>query len=135
MDKSETYIKMRLAAVSDLGMGIPPDLIPQTEVTWMNTFVFVDRLGNFYYSDVEQTCQLERQDQLQEMIEFPIGGINDNFWSVLRDISQWAFDFQHEDFKTYIPLSMGQLWLCFVMKELFKKRWIGDKWIKIVSGS
>ena len=65
MDTTETYIKMRLAAIPELGVGTPPELSPGAEVTWLTTFVFVDRIGNLYYSDREQTCQLDRQDKLQ----------------------------------------------------------------------
>ncbi len=116
MDTSETYIKMRIAAIPELGMGIPPELTPNTEVTWLTTVVFVDRNGNLYYSTIDEACQLERQDQLQEMVD---GG------------------FTHQTFERFYRwyhsgitnlASMEQLWLAFVMKEKHNKVWSGESW-------
>jgi len=77
MDKSETYIKMRLAAIPDLGMGTPslqpfhfgkaiPDFSKQ---------VLIDRKGDWYHiTKPNNECQLERQDQLQEMVDITTTG-------------------------------------------------------------
>jgi len=120
MDTSETYIKMRLAAIPDLGMGKPPELVPNTEVTWLTQFVFVDRMGNLYYSDKEQTCQLERQDQLQEMV-------SEDWNYLLFLMDEFLTDVEGTVDLDYVA-SMEQLWLGFVMKELHGKVWAGEKW-------
>ena len=64
---------------------------------------------------------LPRQDQLQEMVEYPDLG------SILRDIREfWGNN------ETYYPTdfySMEQLWLSFVMKEKFGKVLNGGGWI------
>ena len=127
MDTSETYIKMRLAAISDLGMGSPPELIPNIEVTWMTTVVFVDRKANWYYSTVDETVQLERQDQLQEMVsDNPYTNIKNAMYSMLDDLHKFAFN---SNWLGFIPVTMEQLWLAFVMKEKYSKSWNGKDWI------
>jgi hypothetical protein len=63
---------------------------------------------------------LPRQDQLQEMVEYPDLG------SILRDVREfWMLN------SSYHPIdftSMEQLWLAFVMKEKFDKVWNGEGW-------
>ena len=123
MDVSPEYVKMRLAATPDLGMGTPPELIPNTVITWVTQFVFVDRLGNFYYSDVVQACQLERQDQLQEMYAAP-----SDIYKLLYDFDDWIEQGEQDSLQCK---SMEQLWLSFVMKERFGKTWSGTEWIPV----
>ncbi len=45
MDTSETYIKMRLAAIPDLGMGVPPQCICGLE--WVTDNVFSEEMGDW----------------------------------------------------------------------------------------
>ena len=63
MDTSEQYIKMRRAAIPDLGLGtlILSSMFVVTED------VSVDNKGDFYIhcDRAPYWCQLERQDQLQ----------------------------------------------------------------------
>ena len=120
MDTSETYIKMRIKAIPYLGMGMPPVFSVGAEVQWLTTFVCTDIAGNFYYSTEDKTFQLERQDQLQEMVG--------DFSAQCDELLMW-FD------KGEPPLlgerkitSMEQLWLAFVMKELYNKIWNGEEW-------
>ena len=65
MDTSEQYIKMRLAAIPDLGVGKQPE-----ELRLVSPSDWIDTRGNFYTHTDEEPhyCQLERQDQLQEMV-------------------------------------------------------------------
>ena len=67
IDSSETYIKMRIAAIPDLGMGTPC-LQPFCAVPDIRSFI--DKVGNVYVwvEGESNWCQLERQDQLQEMV-------------------------------------------------------------------
>ncbi len=134
MDTSETYIKMRLAAIPDLGRGKSPSLALSNDgFAWVDYAVFIDRLGNFYYSRVNleplgeelKACQLERQDQLQEMV----GGFEAGFidWFHWRNAvyphmqnpfnKEWRFD------------SYEQLWLAFAMKENHNKVWSSEGWV------
>jgi len=78
------------------------------------------------YEDVIERCWLPRQDQLQEMLLFPCGDFKDNFWSALDDFRDYAFS---ETFIPYIPTSMEQLWLCYVMKQKYGKAWNGADWL------
>ena len=69
---------------------------------------------------------LPRQDQLQEMVgDTPYYNIKNAMWSVLDDFRNFAFA---TNFKEYIPLTMEQLWLAFVMKEKHSKIWNGNAW-------
>ncbi len=120
MDTSETYIKMRLAAIPDLGMGKPPDARSDY---WHTDEVFTDAIGNWYYSTVDKTVQLERQDQLQEMCnprEYA-GWLN-------TDFQQWIVNEAFKVGNPGNPHSMEQLWFSFVMKELYSKSWTGEEW-------
>lgn len=69
-----------------------------------------------YSKDIDKMVWLPRQDQLQEMVN--IKTVND-FVNAL--IERLAFEYRNG--------SMEQLWLAFVMAELYKKRWNGEEWI------
>ena len=124
MDTSETYIKMRLATIPDLGLG--NSILNRLNLSHIGDSVWVDSKGDwYYYTNVTRddntdvvVCQLERQDQLQKMVErdCPLALLNDFYrWINLTDIA--GFDD-----------SMEQLWLAFVMKELYQKNWDGKEW-------
>lgn len=120
MDTTEQYIKMCEKAVPDI------------HCTNFNTLVG-DRWGIhlvsgdiFYFNSKGHATWLPRQDQLQEMLEFPMGMFNDNFWSALGDLHEYAFT--PNIFNEWIPLTMEQLWLAFVMKEKYGKVWDGENW-------
>ena len=136
MDTSETYIKMRLAAIPDLGRGKSPSLALSNDgFAWVDYAVFIDRLGSFYYSRVNlqplgeelKACQLERQDQLQEMlIPEPYFDYR-NLLSFFFDWIDWNDDTGDKgNYKE--GGSMEQLWLAFVMKENHSKIW-SDGWV------
>jgi len=136
MDTSKTYIKMRRAAIPDLSMGKPPSLPIKGDVAWVDYSVFIDRLGCYYYStinlqpigEVVNDCfQLERQDQLQEMVQ---GEKHSHL--LAHEFSLWCHG--GEEFGQIVhgfrncDWSMEQLWLAFVMKEKYNKTWDGEKW-------
>jgi hypothetical protein len=150
MDTSETYIKMRLAAIPDLGMGAPPNLpLGDDGPAWVDYCVFIDRHGNYYYSRINMrpigegvlsTTMLERQDQLQEMLEdcsnLPYS--SHNFGLVLRfmcfltgEDDVCTHEGVSEGRYTYQFTSMEQLWLAFVMNQKFGKVWNGEKWVSV----
>ncbi len=141
MDTSETYIKMRLGAIPDLGMGTPPLTLTRfyTELVW------VDAKGDWYTSDGNEATQLERQDQLQEMVDTDLGKLLQRFYGWI--FPDYITNFQDNSKivgKTFCvdvsftigdkagcPLtSMEQLWLAFVQKELHNKVWDGEAWLK-----
>ncbi len=72
---------------------------------------------------------LPRQDQLQEMV----GGRK-----MLGAFTWWVYHTEKRErgkaivANEYSELftSMEQLWLCYVMFELYKKQWDGKEWIK-----
>jgi len=126
MDTSETYIKMRRVAIPFLEMGNPPKFSCGTEVCWQTTFVCTDIKGDFYYSSEDETFQLERQDQLQEMVR-PIPKYGDK---VSPYNLSWSFyQFVHQSNPKERGDTFEQLWLAFVMKEKFNKTWNGEDWI------
>jgi len=134
MDTSETYIKMRLAAIPDLGMGTPPNLpLGNDGPAWVDYCVFIDRHGNYYYSRINMqpigevvlsTTMLERQDQLQEML-----GDCNNPYPIIESFVDYALSCKRLDGSEWIFTSMEQLWLAFVMAEKYNKIWDGEKWV------
>ena len=122
MDTTETYIKMRLAAIPDLGMGNPPSVHNHH----IGKDVWVAQNGDFYYFTEDTACQLERQDQLQEMvIHFGHGHSNGG---ILVGLSMFSQEYGYNE------TSMEQLWLAFVMKEKFNKTWNGENWLETRRG-
>ncbi len=73
----------------------------------------------------DECIWLPRQDQLQDMVE------GHTAWNLSNLFVAWT---NHTDAYKHIDImnefSMEQLWLAFVMWELHKKKWDGDKWIK-----
>lgn len=143
MDTSETYIKMRLAAAQWLGMGCKPEtdimanagrdlslgspLILRVETyKRISGDVWLDLKGDYYYDSGVGACQLEGQDQLQEMI---------NYFGLLDKLLKFA-KFAQDNIDPYFEedkhefTSMEQLWLAFVMKEKYNKVWNGEVWIE-----
>ena len=121
MDTSQEYIKMRLAAVPDMGRG-------DTSLTGRITQMFgndavMDEYGNYYAGYGSLCFKLERQDQLQEMVDCvrPTDLIN----SLENEIST-----AHYYKKYYLQFtSMEQLWLAFLLSEKYNKCWDGERWI------
>ena len=132
MDTSETYIKMRLAAVPDLGMGYPP----QKPSHFFTETVWVDAKGDWYYSTKNDCCQLERQDQLQEMVIAKVSAdyANTDISPEHRMVMVFASFVNAVRFPYKIPqndlTSMEQLQLAFVMHELHNKTWNGERWLR-----
>jgi len=121
MDISKEYIKMRLAAIPDLGMGKPMGL----SVNWYSAEVLVDDKGDWYYSTKDEAVQIERQDQLQEMLGYGL-------ITLLSEFERWHKESKpiHNTMDGQMQLSMEQLWLSFVMKEKYQKVSNGENWIK-----
>jgi len=134
MDTSEQYIKMRVAAIPDLGMGTPPLKLTRfyTELVW------VDAKADWYYSDGGEATQLERQDQLQDMLLSSIycrkPGVCSGLCLMLDHFSYYV-ETEHTDCfdpREELELSrksMEQIWLGFAMKEKHKKVWNEKGWI------
>lgn len=132
MDTSETYIKMREKAIPDLGMGKPPEGVDEDITTGGDTYlfqtpsIFIDAKGDWYYSTETEAVQLERQDQLQEMV-------GDNISQTLHDFVWWLDDCYGTGADEFyvadanLP-SMEQLWLAFVMFQLHSKIWVNGEW-------
>ena len=119
MDTSETYIKMRLAAIPDLGIGCKP----RTPFHYITDSVQVDAKGDFYYSNAkDELFQLERQDQLLEMVCKDWG-----LQTICTRIEEFS-KASEGGVSITIGGSMEQLWLAFVQKQNHNKVWRGDKW-------
>ena len=132
MDASEQYIKMRLAAIADLGMGKPPESMGAEEFySFQTTTVFIDAKGDWYYSTVDEHCQLERQDELQAMVIPDDEQDSSNKYVVLLDDFQdWVLnDCSGLDWSYRTTPSMEQLWLAFYMSEKHNKYWDGSQWV------
>jgi len=135
---------MRLAAKSDLLEGIPPEIGVDCEnetidPQWITHNVFVDIKGDFYYASGIEQCQLERQDQLQEMMRrycennMECSLSQHCFTAILFiDFKAWLDkQYQPEEFvcvPTNVFDSGEQLWLAFVKKNLYNKVWVDNDW-------
>ena len=134
MDTSETYIKMRFEAIPDMGLGKPAVIAEIPSKT------FVDTEGDWYFVYQESKklatiCQLERQDQLQEMLTEYDWRTNFSRFKIFSEEFSFETNNYPESYKQETPLayfdSMEQLWLAFVMKENRSKVWTGEKWEKV----
>lgn len=150
MDTSETYIKMRLAAIPYVGEGVPPQIgIDNNDNTldpeWLTQQVFVDIKGDFYYVAGVDHCQLERQDQLQAMVyglpfESSLAGLKipekSDMWTVLPHLLSFAYNWEFKEDTIVLTqganfYSMEQLWLAFVVKTRWNKVWSGTDWVAL----
>jgi hypothetical protein len=125
MDTSETYIKMRLKAIPDLGMGQIPKVTLGFPINWADIAngVWVDKRGNFYHSTETDAVQIERQDQLQEMLSSEPHELT-RLIADMEEFGGYPFGLFHGGSLT----SMEQLWLSFVMHERCGKEWNGEDW-------
>ncbi len=137
MDTSKTYIKMRLAAIPDMGRGDTSLTGHITQV--LGNEAVMDEYGNYYTGYRSMCFKLERQDQLQEMVtcqdlaDYAVVRPNeppliDNLLSAFSQYCNrlpWMGKADGVDSRP----SMEQLWLAFVMKEKYNKTWLGTNWI------
>lgn len=69
---------------------------------------------------------LPTQEDLQGMVsKYDDGTIRYNAYMLTRDASIWIWEIGAGKYD-----SMNQLWLAFVMKELYNKVWNGEEWVK-----
>ena len=134
MDTSEQYIKMceKAEEVQKLWIRARFDFI------WLENEKRLDVLIDLEYGDGctkfiplittagnenPAYIWLPRQDQLQGMIEETLPGL------LIRFSRSWIGKIVLE-FNDYFNKlsSMEQLWLAFVMKELYGKTWNGEDW-------
>ena len=101
MDTSPEYIKMHLA--------LPDSMLRKMEEIGCRWFYCVD----------DYQSRLFEQDQLQAMLQGERTAFNLLEWIV--DEIGWRS----------VDASMEQLWLAFVMSELYLKQWDGEKWIYV----
>jgi len=90
------------------------------------------------YFNNKDSIWLPRQDQLQEMIrkDYKIVLSGFNFWESGGEIAHLKTDNTNIDIQIFSGLdmrdkfaSMEQLWLAFVMQNLYRKVWDGNNWI------
>ena len=126
MDTSETYIKM----------GDCPEIQEFKPEFLEGEFVYhrgdgsseADQAGEWLPDFDEYYIWLPRQDQLQAMAD-GTGG----FYHTLRELQGFAQsvinDIEGKHGNRGLN-SMEQLWLAFVMSELYGKIWNGENWIR-----
>lgn len=126
MDTSPEYVKM-CAKAEDIQQQRPEvSLDTKTNEFWgsMQNYCQPNDVGG-----IDVNCVyvwLPRQDQLQEMF----GPARPD---ALRGILKF---YESDDFTGYyiedkeMFFSYEQLWLHFVMRERFGKRWTGEEWVK-----
>jgi hypothetical protein len=109
---------------------------PAESIVQVLNMYYVEQDGDNYLQECqdvkEQALWLPRQDQLQKIIEPD----NTRVFSIMSEIvgSQY-YDYSKNAIVTAPELfySMEQLWLGYVMKEIFKKLWNEKDWISVVT--
>jgi len=146
MDTTETYIKMNREAKEIQKLWKPQEGDKFQGIRGYYSGKFENRIETFsdcsdpYYGSIPdgwesihdgepgwsyktQSIWLPRQDQLQEMLG------EHGLQTICAEIYQFSTSEYGSRFAMYG--SMEQLWLAFVMKEKFGKRWTGKTWEKI----
>lgn len=148
MDTSKEYIKMSdceeiqgrwvhssgdwFYAKDDLGDGNDKDFIAKGEIvcsgdivdfSWESSCDFGGGIENF-----NKAVWLPTQSQLQGMVGGEASGLIEGLYRFITDTGwdDWEAWFKYVNRFT----SMEQLWLAFVMKEKYNKKWNGSDWIK-----
>jgi len=129
MDTSETYIKQCEKATEiqkrhfDF-MGMIRRISIQSQIDAQNKGIF-ESMDNKYYTNGTILIWLPRQDQLQEIIhdwKFELKQFS-GAHGLLQDFAYWVEE------ESQLPCaSMEQLWLAFVMSELYHKKWYNGEW-------
>lgn len=98
-----------------------PAFLPHYEIdTWCQGCA--EEYGN---ESKESYVWLPRQDQLQEMVT---DKFNDYPNAMHGMLLEFHFFTSGEESNQRKLISMEQLWLAFVMKELYGKSWDGEQW-------
>lgn len=96
----------------------------------------VDVYNGWSYWSASDIFWLPRQDQLQEIYS---NYVQEQLGIIHSEIKQAFLDFAHWLGEQYLPESFvcvptncfetgEQLWLAFLMQELYQKKWDGEKW-------
>ena len=124
MNTSKTYIKMCEKAEEIQGEWTQPHVGDQAYLRGSRTIVtelWFD-LQDKGLLNKGEAIWLPRQDQLQEMVKETARLLSDGEWAYR--FGQWCFP----QFPKIVKTSMEQLWLAFVMKTLYAKRWYNGEW-------
>ena len=128
MDTTPKYIEMCEKA-EEIQESRPP-INPVTLYRLENGDV-IDSKGSFIACVESNDCVLRykyiwlpRQDELQEMVK------ESSLSESLTAFYHWNYDigFIWKSDKEFT--SMEQLWLAYVMQELYQKVWTGEEWVK-----
>jgi len=139
MDTSKKYIKMcekaeeiqnfRIYAVRGIIFKFEDGDVISHSKTSIETYKESTPDHDCDYTIDDEHIWLPRQDQLQGMVEGIIKLKLEAYvfhWSGLK---RW--ELVHRKTNDYIfGASMEQLWLAFVMKEKYNKKWDGEEWIE-----
>lgn len=131
MDISEQYVKM-----SKQAWGKTHNHFDDQDNDNVYPHIFIDSDGNWWWREIDATYPLYRQDQLQAMIDWgKTSFCKDTFIrqknlanGLINYLTQVIYDCGEEYLEQF--KSWEQLWLAFVMKELYHKVWSGTDWIK-----
>ena len=136
MDTSEQYIQMceraeeiqrygRSRPVGYYGYWQPGDFYFRKGEDEVKVYEEIAADEGYYSNNrLDSAIWLPRQDQLQEMGKDK-GQPSD--YGLIARMYQFVFG-DGADFNDHQCYSMEQLWLAFVMKELYGKVWSGEEW-------
>ena len=138
MDTSEEYIKM----CRRLPKEVHGDIIDGDFYYWKLTSqedgtihisyteIFEDYIVHhpeqWDYLNGREIIKLYRQDQLQDMVATYL---NRKSHGVLYDFIDWMEDLSTSDTRDHRDYSIEQLWLVYVMHEVYVKQWNDKDWV------
>ena len=135
MDISQKYIKMcekfSLFKNKDLEIGdyVKSENMDNIEIIsyiedneYYSNSIYFDNRGN---SRANESLWIPRQDQLQDIY---IKKFNVHFSGMLDRFNEWLKEPKEPEEENSHFNSMEQLWLAFIMKEIYNKIWTGDDW-------
>jgi hypothetical protein len=129
MDTTETNIKMNWKAreIQDSHEPQEGDYYWEDGCGSPYLTILSAKSDDYFMQALGAPVWLPRQDQLQEMVGGWALGLLDKFYN----FCMW--DEQFEELRDKMtPISMEQLWLCFVMKEKYNTVWNGEEWMSTV---
>jgi hypothetical protein len=124
MDTSSEYIQMCEKA-REIKEIMPKEF--EGDFLVINGSILVTGISRLFNPGTISVIWLPRQDQLQEMVDIPIGDDEDEGAGLHHF---FAFCDSKVPVGTISPKSWEQLWLAFVMKEKYGKTWNGTEWTK-----
>lgn len=127
MDLSGKYVLMcmKTKEIQDLGKRSKQNVLKRFDY---GDF-YIDESGDYYKSGSD--IWLPKQDQLQAMLSLQIDSIHGMAYGLYEFIKDAEYE---NDGNTKRFESFEQLWLGYIMKEIYDKYWNNEEWMERFDG-